>query len=560
MSLFGLTIYLLMAHIGLVSSEYQIKNASDVGCMSASPCQSKTAYQWTIYPTHEIYQFLEGCRWDCKSVRSVQIMMLRYIRYRLKSLKYINDMCMMNNHENFFWNPIIQNVNRAYLGIIRYYGNCKVSWLIQVSHVFSINLTINYLQFKLQGHICPSCERYYEVPEKPYSHMKINQEKPVFKELAVLQGHPLPGSLLISGHIASISLFMAFHRNHVLLDCIFQAMLKQPDEHIWNDTENIKHKGQIGGMQYFIKKKNMPSRSVDILQKTSSKQNVVLWTITVNLVWKVVISVQVTCSSNTTPVYGTFVDGLIPPYRNLVHFNNSESIYCVQYNTSNWSTTTSLNHASLIVEMSHFNTGRIQVQFEAVKDKCPSSTCYITLTKIHSGMSLDQRINQDSTVISNNTYYMDPDNDKQMSLRVTSLSIQGHYIPSCPYGSVTLAYKENIHQSHHIILGTYCSPGTVNGLLEIASPLYLAKGSLSIIVKSYMYITKIKMLFTISTDSCKGIVDEYFVVRYSMKYRPAEQNDTLPHYRVSDPIPGYGAVDGSYFFPSKHIQRYIMRD
>ena len=429
----------------------------------------------------------------------------------------------------YYWKKrkYAQIVNRfsSFVGMVRYRGSCATTWTIQISPLFSLNITIHHAQFALQGQA------------GEYVHLNISQVQPNYVGNSQLfQGRPIRGSVYIPGYGVIMTLRNVYQAP-INIDVTFECMDKIPRTKM--HTKYISG-GQylFWGREYNLEMFNNLEQSIRNIMAVSEKSSTLNVMVTVQLMSTIYIQFDMCCSNDTSLLPGIFADGPMPTYdavtnfnHTLIKFNNAKN------NMSNNKYTTSLNHATLLLrKYTSLSKFIMNAKFDIKRQRCPSRTCLSKEMEITPGRSIHEYIKMDQTAVYNLTYVMAHGSDLQIAVKITRLSIDGYYIPDCPYGSVTVAYKESIHQDYHILLGTYCSLGAISGLLSLAKPLHLAQGSLSIIFKNYQHVSQIHMEYVIETDLCKGIVDEYFLSTYDTAQLSTEFTGTLPHYNINGPF------------------------
>ena len=196
--------------------------------------------------------------------------------------------------------------------------------------------------------------------------------------------------------------------------------------------------------------------------------------------------------------------------------------------------TSKLNDFTVILFRSIQNTWRTDITVKR-SPTCSGPSCQKSVHYLYNQEFFYMDIVSRYTSARNITYILERSATYQMALRILSVSFHGHYTSGCSYGSVTLAYKDSLYRSRHTLLGTYCSPGALAGLRSVADPLYLEKGSLSIIIKTYHHVTEIRLRYRVERSHCSGIVNEYFMQQYSGNNIHEYPHHDSPHYVVNKP-------------------------
>ena len=405
---------------------------------------------------------------------------------------------------------------RSYIGRVIYSGRCSLSWMIRVSVIFSINITVHHLSFAIH-----SKKLYLKIQQE---HPRIGTERP-YKAY----GSPPPGNIYISGNIASVRLIVSEIQSQHDMYLTYQSIQKLP---------SISSKKFVGRFDYNITYGILHHSEPTVTYILLSRSTIVTIFFTTYWTWNFEnITIVITCNNGQQFDLERvgFIDGpwvvddaqLFP-----VELLDLRRCTCPMEYTE--FRQTKMNMGGLFIERSaeEFNVNGF-IEFVASPMVCVLPLCHAQKEQLIPGQILNQHVSSLGTSVLNYTYYIDEEASHQMALSVNTMKLQGYNVRHCDYGGVILAYKDSIHNQYHVALGVYCSPAAVASLLAIANPIYLSRGSLSIIVKSYQYLFGLDLAFSVLPTECHGIVAEYVNMRYNSPYGVWDSTAALPHYHVT---------------------------
>ena len=456
----------------------------------------------------------------------------------------------------------------GYLGMMDFTANCSSSWEIHMHPTCAINITITTQHWEILEVQCLSlhvrkphlCEGSH-LTELQFrtclecsckTELSISQIKPNHTRIGSVCGRLPPQTFMISGNTASIVLRQnTYIPNHIRFIVQYQCH----NILVYSYKKTTLLSGKRTHILAAARTETKTINQNDVRHVNRIVFNMV--TITVDLMYQVYLTVNLlppltNITSNTTDTIDVFiilVDGpmsvtdavnYFPTHRIMDKIGNSQFV-----RQQTW--TSSLNDATVI--SSHgLKNEVVKLKYGAKLIPCQSHLCTIEIQHVSPDLPIKQIVFSAGTHIYNYTYVMETPIQEYMAINVTHLNFDGLYSMSCRYGSVTFYFAGTSHEQENIIadrfniytkyktytsppmvIGTYCSPSTIDGLLEVAKPLYLGKGTLSVVFKTYQFVTKISMNYTIITSQCQGVVNSYLVNKYG-DYIYKEQHVTTELY------------------------------
>ena len=382
---------------------------------------------------------------------------------------------------------------RSYMGTIMYSGKCTLNWSIVVSPIFSINITVHRLRFVLLTH------DLYLIVEKVAPSFILQ-----FREY----GHPRPSTIYISGYAARVDLVVSKAQSQHEMHLTYQSMHKMSPKFNVTTIKKFDMK-----QHYFI----WPVRLFGMRRPRQElhrigTSNFYMLSFMITTAWMHHLNLSITIKCRNERYFDVdmigFIDG---PWE----YSDSQSLPLEVIDIRGCTCTaeiatyrqTTLNIGGMIFGSSkQVSMIHISIAYANLPVVCVPPTCYTHTKQLLSGQILNQRVSSSLTAFHNYTFYVDESSKHQMSLRITLLNQHGYNIHYCAYGGIILAYKGSLHHRYFVELGLYCSPGAIAGLLAVAKPLYLSKGSMSIIVKTYNGLFGVDTIFSVLSSERSGVV------------------------------------------------------
>ena len=516
--------------------------------------------QWFMYIMELVKQSLRYCQMDttqtvtqCTSPSSAIRALSTYVTKVISSLLHtrpdlsLHNTCLIGVD---FRDPRLLFI--SYLGKMDFSANCSSTWEVHMHPTCAINITIATEHWKILEVQCLSLHRIKlhlcegsQLTQLQFlaclecackTELTISQIKPNHTRIGSVCGHLPPQTFIISGNVASISLKQNKHiPNRIRFIVQYQC------NHIRiNSYEST---------TLFLGKRTNILATASPATKTINQNylhhvnrrvyNMV--TVTVDLMHQVYLNINLSppmtnITDTTTDSSIILVDGpmsatdavnYFPVHRIMGGMGSARFVH-----QRTWTST--LNDATVISSY-ELNTKNeiIHLKYGAKLMPCQPHICRIEIKHVPHNLPMQQVVFATGTHIYNYTYVMETPIQDYLAINVTHLYFDGFYSMSCRYGSVTFYFAGTSHDQDNIIadkfniytkyktytspqmvIGSYCSPSTIDGLLEVAKPLYLGKGTLSVVLKTYRYVTKISMNYTILTNKCMGVVDSYLVNKY----------------------------------------------
>ena len=517
-----------------------------------------TEKQWSKYILELVNQPLIQCQLEtstnCPSLIGTSLSLLTYVMNVISDLLRITE----DNSHVFSQNTCRiglpssdQFLFRSYLGRMESLMNCSSSWVILMHQTCSINVTITTKDWHILQVQCRdvhkegwrgcddtqltrseflTCLRCFCV-----SALSISQMKPVYLLIGSVCGHLPPQSVMVAGYAASIVFTQNNHMpNHIEYIMQYQCIQRFIDAYEGKTIVS----GENTDVFVHVEPEIQVINHIASQQTSWIRKVLRMFTVTVDLMcyvdWTINMSIQNRCANDDNVNVSVFlVDGPMSATDAFNYFPVHEIIeenqICPFQYQQTWQST--LNDATLITSRPlNRNYESINIIYEAKLIKCQSHFCYAEVKDIVAGEPMPISIYSEGTRICNYTYVMDSSNREYMAINVTHISFDGFYSMSCRYGSLTFYYhdefdhgaadtlnigdKYTTYTSPQMPIGTYCSPATIDGLLEFAKPLYLGKGVISVILKTYQFVSRIRVIFSIITSRCHGITQGYLVNKY----------------------------------------------
>ena len=164
------------------------------------------------------------------------------------------------------------------------------------------------------------------------------------------------------------------------------------------------------------------------------------------------------------------------------------------------------------------------------KTICPGSYCKLQKRTMIPG-NLDRiAVKSDMPEIYNFTYYIPPAyQDSSLAINITSFTLDAPNVGDleqssrvCDYGGLIMTYQEHEH-TIHLPIAIICDQMSINRLLDIAQPLYLGRGSLSVILRNYGY--RLQFSFVVFTSGCRGIVASHVLLSHMPHRWPCQSGN-----------------------------------
>ena len=431
---------------------------------------------------------------------------------------------------------------RGHMSMMHFDSNCTLSWDVHVSRACSINITIVTKHWQVMEVNCNRLPTDHS-PDPLLmcaclTRLIIIQTEPIKHYVGVFCGHMSPQSAMIAGHAVSIRLANLIQvSNHVAFVIIYQcveriAQLYQPHYTRYTDTE-VERSAEM-----------IPIPATAFRYKHS--QTYTLWSVTVDLMHSInmIIVVKMGDSdcvlNNSNDITVIVVDGPMTAFDALSHFNwiniVNDSDRCQPMKITRWQST--LNDATIISSTHAYqHTHYFNLAYQSIL--CQYNICQQRIEQVVPNTLMRRHTYSVGTHMYNHTFESFGEN---IALNITSLDVIGYYPMFCSYGSVTLLYRDMVPQvddtterfsrlrrhlslnSEQTILGTYCSPSAVDGIVTFSKPLLLGKGSLSVLVKTYSHVTTIRIRYTVFTHKCQGVVYTHLYEKYWRYVRSLDEN------------------------------------
>ena len=481
-----------------------------------------TEGQWFQYIKHYLYQPLQLCQMqrhdtiDCSSFRSTIRDIFKSLAGYFASLAYSTGTELNMNVRCKAYHQG-ENVLLYQLGSVRFFGNCSLAWIIKVNPIFSINITITEeTDWQIMEATCSPTYTRYRSRCRCTTSLLIYERYPMWSLLERACGYIPEQSVMVSGHEAHVSLWQA-HIIDTYVGFSFMYVIIEKLHHSEHDNSELTWTGEM-----YIDHRRYTSLLPDAVDSVIWTRTIGIWIwgISVALMWRADITIMVSCTSTrlaNADALIFMIDGPVSPHDGYYPFlrQDLQQGYRECPYVSKYSKQSTLNEVTVIMSRSRsIDQISFNITYVAVPMNCPSTYCNSEIHKIIPNTNLHHRISSADTHIFNKTYTLDTVNNHHMTYNISQFLYEGFYSMLCKFGSVTVLYKENMHDLHHVILGTYCSPGAIEGLFGMSDPLIVDKGSLSIVVKTYQHVTSIDLTYVISTTDCTGTVDTYLFRRY----------------------------------------------
>ena len=520
--------------------------------------------QWFKYIMELVRQSLRYCQMDtpqttasCASIISTKRSLSRYVIKVIHSLMHTRPDLSLHNTCQIdvpFREPRL--LFSSYLGMMEFIANCSSTWEVHMHQTCAINITITTKHWDILEVQCLSLHiRELQLCEGSHltelqfltclecfceTELSIRQLKPNNSHIGSVCGHLPPQTFMIPGNAASIVLKQNKHipnriRFIVQHQCIniFEDSYESTTLFSGKITHNLAYE------RHAIKAINHN----EILPHVSINRRLYdMVTVTVDLMLHVYLIMNLS-PPRTSCTPGGEVDSSIIIVDGPMSATDAVNYFpvvtimdgtgsCQFVHRQTWIST--LNDATVISSHGQIiNSKIINLKYEAKLIPCQPNICNFEIKHVFPDLPIIQSVYSAGTHIYNYTYVMETPVQDYLAINVTSLSFDGFYSMSCRYGSATFYYAGTGHEqekmpqylfniyakyktyaSPQMVIGSYCSPSTIDGLLEAAEPLYLGKGTLSVVVKTYQHVTKVSINYTIITSKHHGVLDSYLVNKY----------------------------------------------